>query len=60
MILTSEQAQTLINWFNHININQPVQMADVNYVLSSFEGSINIGYLMGIKLYLQATKEIDK
>ena len=31
----------------------------VNCVLSQFEGNRNTGYLQGIKLYLQATKEID-
>ena len=35
-------------------------MADVNYLLSAFEGNINHGDPTGIKLYLQATKDIDK
>ena len=35
-------------------------MAAVNYVLSPFEGNINTGDPMGIKLDLQVTKEIDK
>ena len=37
-------------------------MADpvVNYVISPFEGNRNPGDLQGIKLNLQATKEIDK
>ena len=60
MVLTSLQVQTPINRFNHLNINQPVQMAALNYVLIPSEGNINPGYPTGIKLYLQATKEIDK
>ena len=60
MVLRNLQAQTTINWFNHLKINQPVQMAAVNYVLSPFEGNINTGDPMGIKLDLQVTKEIDK
>ena len=40
MVLTSLQSQRLINWFNHLNINHPVQMADVNDVLSTFEENI--------------------
>ena len=35
-------------------------MADVNCVISPFEGNISTGYPKGIKLHLQATKEIDK
>ena len=35
-------------------------MAAVNYVLSPFEGNINTGYPTGLKIYLQATKYIDK
>ena len=35
-------------------------MEDVNYVLNPFGVNINTGYLQGIKLYLQATKYIDK
>ena len=60
MVLKSLQAQKLINWFNYLNINQLVHMATVNYVLSSFEGNIYPGYPTGLKLYLQATKYIDK
>ena len=58
--MTNLQAQTLINGFNHINTNQPVKMADMNDVLSPFEGNINTGDITVIKLYLQSTKEIDK
>ena len=54
------QAQTLINRFKHLEINQPVHIADVNYVLSPFEGNINTGYPTGLKIYLHSTKEIDK
>ena len=32
----------------------------MNYVLRLFEGNINSGYPTRIKLYLQATKDIDK
>ena len=35
-------------------------MAAVKYALSPFERNINPGYPTGIKLYPQATKEIDK
>ena len=34
--------------------------APENYVLITFEGNINTGYPQGIKIYLQAAKEIDK
>ena len=54
------QAQALINWFNHLNVDQPVQMADVNHMIIPFEGNINPGDPTGLKLYLQATKDIDK
>ena len=54
------QAQALINWFNHLNINQPVHMAAVNDVFIPFEGNINPGYPTGIKLYLQLKKDIYK
>ena len=60
MLLTILQAQILTNNFNHIQINQPVKMADVNDVISSLEGNINPGDPTVIKLCLQATKEIDK
>ena len=43
-----------------MNINQPVQMAAVNYVLIPFEVAITAGYPMAIKLYLQASKYIYK
>ena len=62
MALTSLQTQIFINKFNNLNTNQQVQMASpaVNYVLRPFEGNINPVYITGIKLYLQATKDIDK
>ena len=60
MILIVLQAQTLISCFNHLNINQPVHMYAVNECFSPFEGNINPGYPTRLKLYLQATKEIDK
>ena len=60
MFLTILQAQTLIKRFNNIDINQPVQMEAVNYVLILFEGNINPGDPMGLKIYLEAKKEIYK
>ena len=60
MVLKRIQSQLLINQFNHININKPVHMMDLNYMIIPFEGNINPGYPTGIKLYLQSTKEIDK
>ena len=59
-VLTRRQAQLIINQFNHININQPFHIEAVNYVLIPFEGNINHGDPTEIKLFLQATKEIDK
>ena len=41
MVLTSLQAQILINQFNNLNITQTVCMDDVKYVIRSFEGTIN-------------------
>ena len=35
-------------------------MADVNYVFILFEDNINHGDPTGLKLFIQATKEIDK
>ena len=35
-------------------------MAAVNYMLSPFDGNINHGYSMGLKIYLQEIKEIYK
>ena len=57
MAMTRSQTQILINLFSSIYINQQVQMAApvVNFVLSTFEGNINLGYPQGIKLYLQET-----
>ena len=61
MVLAIRQAQILINQFNNLHINQQVQMADpVNYVIMKFKGYINPGYPQGLKLYLLATKEIEK
>ena len=60
MVLESLQAQTLIIWFNNLKINQLGQMAAVNDLLRPFEDNINLGDPTGIKLYLRATKEIDK
>ena len=56
IVLTSLQSQTLMNFFIHLNINQPVQMADVKYVLGPFEGKINPGDTTRLKLCLQETK----
>ena len=52
----------LINQYSNLSINKQVQMAApvVNYMIISFEVDINPGYPQGIKLYLQAKKEIYK
>ena len=62
MVLTRTQEQILINKFNNISTNQKVHMSApvVNYVIRPFEGNINHGYQHVPKIYLQATKEIDK
>ena len=60
MVLEFLKEQTLINLFNHLNINQTVNMEAVEYVLIPFEGNKNSGDPTGLKMYLQATKEIDK
>ena len=61
MVFIIIEANLLINHLNNLNINKQVHMADtINYVLSQFEGNIHSGDPTGIKLYLQATKEIDK
>ena len=60
MVSTRRQSQLIIKQFNNININHPVQMTAMNNVLSPFEGNIHFGYPTGVKLYLQATKEIYK
>ena len=60
MVLEILQAQTLLNCFNHLGINKPVHKEAVNDLINPFEGNINPGYPTGIKLHLQATKEIDK
>ena len=45
-MMTRRQSQILINQFNILSIDQPVQMEDpvVNYVLITFKGNINPGY----------------
>ena len=62
MLLTRRQAQKLINQFKNLSINRQFQMAApvVKYVLIPFEGNINHGDPQVIKLYPQATKDIDK
>ena len=60
MVLTTLQAQTLINCFNHLNINKPSQMEAVNYVLSPFEGNLNTGDPTGLKILIPANKEVVK
>ena len=35
-------------------------MVTMNYVIRPFERRINTGYPMGIKLYLQTAKKIDR
>ena len=56
MTLTILQAQIIINFFKHININQPVQMVAVDYLLSPFEGNINPVDTTEFKLYIQSKK----
>ena len=60
MVLMRLKSQTLINRFKHINTNQPVHTEALNDVIGQFEGNINTEDPTGIKLYRQATKEIDK
>ena len=62
MFLTRTQEQILINNLNNISTNPKVHMAApfVNYVIRPFEGNINHGYQQLLKMYLQATKKIDK
>ena len=56
MVLMRGQEQLIISQFNNLNVNPLVQKmaAQVNYVLSPFEGNINPGDPQGIKTYLQA------
>ena len=60
MVLTRRQVQALISKTNKINTNSQVQIMEyrANHVIRPFEVNINPGYLQGIKLYLQATKNI--
>ena len=62
MVTTIIQAQILIKKLKKTSINKKVQMADtvVNYVIIQFEGNIDTGDSQGLKIYLQATKKIDK
>ena len=60
MVLKSLQELKIINWFNHLNINQPVHIVTVNDVISPFEGNTNTGDPTWLKIYLQATKETGK
>ena len=62
MFLTIRQAQIIINQFNNLNKNQQSQMAAtfVNYLLIPFEVIINHADQQELKLYLQATKGMDK
>ena len=60
MVLIIGQSKLLINQFNHININQPVQMEDVNNVNSPFEGNINPGYTTGPKNLSSSNKGYRK
>ena len=61
-MLTIIQTHILINQFNNLSINQKIQMASpiVNYVIIPFKRNVNPGDPQGLKLYLQAAKEIDK
>ena len=60
MVFPQRQAQSLINQFNNIIINQQVNMSYpvVDYVLSPFDGNLNPGDPQDIKIYLQTTKGI--
>ena len=62
MVLTIRQAQILIAQIHNLKPNKPVQMAaaQVKYVIRPFEGKTNLRYSQRLKLYIQATKEIDK
>ena len=61
MAFTRRKVKIIINQINGISINQQFDMMDpVNYVLSPFKGNTNPGDPQGLKLYVQATKEIDK
>ena len=60
MVLNILQAQTIINCFKHLNINKPVHMTAVNYVLSLLKGTYILEIQRLSNLYLQGTKEIDK
>ena len=56
MVLAIRIAQLLINKFNYLKTNKPVQMEAVNDVIRPFEGNINPGYPTGIKVDIQPTK----
>ena len=62
MVVARSQSQILINQFRNLYINQQVQITApvVKYVFNPYEWNINPGDPQGIKLYLQATKEIEK
>ena len=59
--MTRRQVHILINIFNNLSDNKIFQMAaPVNYLLRLFEGNINTGYPKGLKIDLQAAKDIYK
>ena len=62
MVLEIIQAKLLISQLNNLNINTLVQTMEspVEYVLIPSEGNVNHGDPQGLKLYLQAIKEIEK
>ena len=64
MVMSIIQQKIIISQFSNLSTNQRVHMADpaMNYVLNPFEGKLNTEYCRstGNKIYLQATKEIDK
>ena len=51
---------TVIDQFNHLNVNKLFQMEAVNFVLRPFEGSINYRDPIGLKFYLQETTRWTK
>ena len=55
---TNAETHKYVQQYNHQSKFQIVD--SINYVLSLFEGNINPGDPMGIKLYLQTTNQIDK
>ena len=49
MALTGLKSHRLINNLSNININQPVQITAVKYLIIPFEGNMNHEDLQGLK-----------